>query len=313
MLGRTKGSLHTFVAPQASFAVNCWASLSKCSKLRVLDLSLVSESISFQSLNQTIRQLGELQELYLPRCSSSYEGHALSTNVRWPPQLRHLSLSGTVSSHFLWDMLRQPGNFPPTLFSLSILHSRLDHRSIKPLLSSLASFLSTVELRDLPAVKHGRFNSILEWLPNLIDLSIALDYIDVRFGNMPSDFSPSRWRESKPLQTLTLVSSGETSIDPSRSFSAVDLYALMDERFLGRLRYLNIAQSTQWASEQEGAEIGALELLLTGELDKETWIERRWHYGSIAPTNADMTYERWVSGTSVGRDMRPRLRILRNR
>lgn len=40
LLGRTKSSLEVFVAPQASFAINCWASLSKCSGLRVLDLSL---------------------------------------------------------------------------------------------------------------------------------------------------------------------------------------------------------------------------------------------------------------------------------
>jgi hypothetical protein len=78
-----------------------------------------------------------------------------------------------------------------------------------------------VELRDLPAVKHGRFNNVLDWLPNLLDLSIAVDYIDTRFGNMPPDYSAARWRESKPLQKLTLVSSGQTSIDPSRSFTAV--------------------------------------------------------------------------------------------
>jgi len=40
LLGRTKASLEVFVAPQASFAINCWASLSKCTRLRVLDLSL---------------------------------------------------------------------------------------------------------------------------------------------------------------------------------------------------------------------------------------------------------------------------------
>ncbi|KAF2034431.1 hypothetical protein EK21DRAFT_56775 [Setomelanomma holmii] len=312
LLGRTKSSLQVFIAPQASFAVNCWASLSKCTKLRVLDLSLVSECISFQSLNQTIRQLGDLRELYLPRCSSSYEGQALSMNVRWPPLLRHLSLSGSISASFLWDMLRQPGNFPPTLFSLSVLHCvGLDHRGIKPLLCNLES-LTVVELRDLPAVKHGRFNNVLNWLPNLVDLTVALDYIDSRFGNMPSDFSPCRWRESKPLQTLTLVTSGQTNIDPSRSFSAVDLYALIDERFLGRLRRLNIAQSTEWMTVQDDAEVGALELL-TEEVDRENWLERRWHYKDVVPTSRDITYERWITETQMGRRMRPRLRILKNR
>ncbi|CAO2657678.1 Nn.00g038040.m01.CDS01 [Neocucurbitaria sp. VM-36] len=314
LLGRTKASLQIFIAPQASFAINCWASLSKCVRLRVLDLSLVSECISFQSLNQTVRQLGDLRELYLPRCSSNYEGLTLSMNIRWPPKLQHLSLSGSVSGKFLWDMLRQPDNFPPTFASLSILHSpALDHQGIKSLLCNLAESLTTVELRDLPTIKQGRFNRVLDWLPHLVSLTVALDYIDTRFGNMPADFTPARWHESKPLQSLTLVTSGQTG-DPSRSFTAIDLYSLIDERFLGRLRYLDIAQSTDWESENEGAELGALENLLVEELDKENWMERRWHYEGLTVTGTtEMTYERWIRETRTGQKMRPRLRILRNR
>ncbi|KAH7078577.1 hypothetical protein FB567DRAFT_477378 [Paraphoma chrysanthemicola] len=313
LLGRTKSSLQTFIAPQASFAINCFASLSKCTKLLILDLSLVSECISFQSLNQTVRQLPLLRELYLPRCSSRNEANPNSgMNIQWPPALRHLSLSGSVSAAFLWDMLRQPAHFPPSMCSLSVVHCvGLDHRGIKPLLCNLGH-LTVVELRDLPAVKHGRFNSVLDWLPNLVQLTVALDYIDSRFGNMPPGFSASRWMEAKPLQTLTLVTSGQTGIDPSRSFTAVDLYALIDERFLGRLRYVNIAKSTEWMTVQEGAEVGALELLMD-ELDKENWLGRRWHYSSVGPTSTDMKYERWITETQTGRKMRPRLRILKNR
>jgi hypothetical protein len=100
-------------------------------------------------------------------------------SVRWPPQLQHLSLSGSVSWQFLSDMLRQPDNFPPSLHSLSVSHCPgLDSRGIKPLLQSLAGSLTVVELRDLPAVRHGRFNGVLDWLPNLTKLTVALDYID---------------------------------------------------------------------------------------------------------------------------------------
>jgi hypothetical protein len=166
LLGRVKPSMEVFIAPQASFAVNCWAALSKCTHLRVLDLSLVSEAISFQSLNQTIRQLPDLRELYLPRCNSSYVAKDTSMNVRWPPILEHLSLSGSVSGQFLWDMLRSPDNFPPTLASLSILHCPgLDHVGIRGLLTNLAPALTTVELRDLPAVKHG-----IQWRIGLVAL-----------------------------------------------------------------------------------------------------------------------------------------------
>lgn len=234
-------------------------------------------------------------------------------NVRWPPKLQHLSLSGSVSGKFLWDMLRQPDNFPPTFASLSILYSpALDHLGIRSLLCNLAESLTTVELRALPTVKQGRFNHVLDWLPNLTTLTIALDYIDTRFGNMPLGFTPARWRESKPLQRLSLVTSGQTG-DPSRSFAAIDLYSLIDERFLGRLRYLDIAQSTEWENENEGAELGALEQLLTEELDKENWMERRWHYEDLTSADStEMTYERWISETGMGKRMRPRMRILKD-
>jgi hypothetical protein len=185
-------------------------------------------------------------------------------------------------------------------------------QSIQPLLCSLASTLTVVQLQDLPAVKQGRFNAILDWLPNLVSLTIALDYIDMRFGYMPADFSPARWYEAKPLQSLTLVTSGRTG-DPSRSFTVTDLYALIDERFLGRLRYLSIAQSTEWENENEGGELEALKTLLVEELDKENWLEKRWHYKDVATMGMlHMSYEQWTTETTKGRKLGPRFRLLRN-
>lgn len=312
LLGRTKQGLQVFIAPQASFAVNCWASLSKCERLRILDLSLVSECISFQSLAQTLRRLGGVEAIYLPRCTNKDEAGALSINVRWPPKMQHLSLSGSIYGKFLWDLLRQPDHFPPSMRSLSILHSPgLDHTGIRPLLQNLETQLTTVELRDLPSVKHGRLNSVLEWLPNLTHLTIALDYIDSRFAHMPPDWHPSMWASARPLQELTLVTSGQTGIDPSRSFTAVDLYNLIDERYLGRLRWLNIAQSSEWENEHEGAEVGALEMLLRDDLDRESWEQRRWHYEGLE-WSGEGGWAEWVR-TAQGRRMGARLRVLRDR
>lgn len=209
-------------------------------------------------------------------------------------------------------MLRKPENFPPTLYSFSILHCpNLDHRGIRPLLSNISHSLTVVELRDLPTMRHGKLNSVLDWLPKLHTLTIALDYIDEAFGCMPTTFSPAHWAKAKPLHTLTIVACGQMGIEPARSFSAVDLYALIDERFLGRLRFLNIAKSTEWMNVSENAELGALEMLLTDELDKENWVGRRWHYADLPPMG-DLTYEQWVK-TEKGQKMRAKLRILKNR
>lgn len=310
LLGRTKASLQVFVAPQASFAVNCWASLSKCERLRVLDLSLVSECISFQSLAQTLRKLGGIERIYLPRCTTRDEAGALSINVRWPPKLQHLSLSGSIYGKFLWDLLRQPDHFPPSLYSLSISHSPgLDHTGIRPLLQSMSSSLTHAELHDLPHVKHGKLNGVLDWLPHLTHLTIALDYIDARFGHMPDSFTAANWELAKPLQHLTLVTSGQTGIDPSRCFTAVDLYTLLDERFLGRLRRLYISQTSEWENEQDGAEVGALEMLLCDDLDRENWENRRWHYADVVYGG---TFEEWRE-TGQGKRMRARLGMIKDR
>jgi hypothetical protein len=163
-------------------------------------------------------------------------------------------------------------------------------------------------------VKQGRLNGVLEWLPKLVSLTIALDYIDSRFGSMPMDFSQARWEEARPLTSLTLVSSGRQG-DPARSFTPTDLYSLIDERWLGCLRYLNVGVSTEWDKEYE-EELGALEYLLIEELDKENWVEGRWHYEdiwSLIGTTRNMDYEEWIHGTTLGRKMRPRFRLLQNR
>ena len=97
LLGRVKKRLEEFVAPQASFAyvmhlicgaqqsnsmrlariersfdssltfcrVNCLAALSKCSKLRRLDLSLVSEALSMIDLLRSTSLLPDLESLHL--------------------------------------------------------------------------------------------------------------------------------------------------------------------------------------------------------------------------------------------------------
>ena len=121
------------------------------------------------------------------------------------------------------------------------------------------------------------------------------------------------WPAARPLQSLTLVTSGQTSIDPSRCFTAVDLYTLIDDRYLGRLRYLNIAQSSEWENEQEGAEIGALEMLLIDDLDRENWEKRRWHYeGLDIPGGGALNYDDWRK-TPQGRRMGARMRMLKDR
>lgn len=67
LIGRTKGQLEEFVAPMATFSAHCFPALSKCTHLKVLDLSLVAEQPPLPDLFRTISHLQNLHTLRLPR------------------------------------------------------------------------------------------------------------------------------------------------------------------------------------------------------------------------------------------------------
>ncbi|KAL1971056.1 hypothetical protein VTN77DRAFT_7 [Rasamsonia byssochlamydoides] len=101
LLGRVKENLEVFIAPAASFSINCLASLSKCGNLRYLDLSLVNESIPFTSLKKAISHLQKLVTLRLPRSTILTDPERL----QWPPKLQRLQVGGTFKDNmhsFLW-------------------------------------------------------------------------------------------------------------------------------------------------------------------------------------------------------------------
>ncbi|KAF2741241.1 hypothetical protein EJ04DRAFT_423217 [Polyplosphaeria fusca] len=307
LLGRTKPSLEIFVAPQASFAVNCWASLSKCSRLRTLDLSLVSESISYQSLHQTMRQLSSLENIYLPRCNSSSDDSGLGPHdpyLSWPPNLKELGLAGNVHGRLIWGLRDASTSFPPTLHSLRVEHApRLSVESITSLFEKLENLLTNVVIRDLPLLRHGEMNDVLNVLPNLTSLTIATDYIDLAFGLMEESYTEADWAQSKPLQKLYLVSSVSYDVDPNLAFQPTDMFDLIDRRFLGRLRELRIQKSIGWGEVEDGAQVDAVELALR-DLDRENWYFGRWHYADVrGKWSRGMTYDKWRAGTRQGREM----------
>ena len=232
--------------------------------------------------------------------------------LHWPPHLQHLTMSGSVNGKFLWQMLRQPETFPSTLCSVSLLHCPgLDQNGIRPLLQNLADRLTTVELRDLPAVKHGKFNNVLAWLPALRQLTIAVDYIDEAFGRRPKEFTAdSHWQFAQPLQELRLVTSGQQEMDPRNAFTLVDMWDLIDTRYLGRLRRLYVAASTGWERVDDGDLWETVRIHLFA-LDQENWEKRRWHYENLRGVPEGMAYNTWLE-TSEGWRNRPRAQVLRN-
>jgi hypothetical protein len=98
LLGRLKGNLIEFTAPQASFSINSFAALSKCTQLTFLNLSLMSASVSTKLLFQTLQSLTHLEILFFPR--TSIQNHQLDKDgYIWPSALKTLHFAGGTISN----------------------------------------------------------------------------------------------------------------------------------------------------------------------------------------------------------------------
>ncbi|GAM87035.1 hypothetical protein ANO11243_050560 [Dothideomycetidae sp. 11243] len=177
LLGRTKYSLERFAAPQASFSLNCFPALGKCSLLTYLDLSLVSEATSLSTLFDTVADLPRLKELHLPR-SAGFGVTVDPADIHWPPALETLGLSGGLDSSFWLGRFQ----FPKSLTGISVTHCpKLDGDCMNGFLATLASAasprLKSLTFAHLLHLDHQSLDSVLYLIPHLSSLSVSLDYV----------------------------------------------------------------------------------------------------------------------------------------
>ncbi|CAF9927658.1 MAG: hypothetical protein ALECFALPRED_003806 [Alectoria fallacina] len=246
LLGRVKTRLEEFVAPQASFAVNCLAALSKCSNLRHLDLSFVSESISMTDLLRSTSLLSKLESLHLPR-SSAHDASRDIMICSWPASLRELHISGGIHDEALVSL----GTLPSSVSSLSIRNCpHLSMVSIGTILKTKGSQLHHLEVvAPIPALArdHKPLSGYMEYVPNLRSLKISLDFISRSFMLLENDKA-----DRYPLRQLDL-----DCFDPAdcEAFNAYDLWAAIayDNGF-GRVRKVRVHRRLGWAASEEGTE-----------------------------------------------------------
>ncbi|OBT77744.1 hypothetical protein VF21_03816 [Pseudogymnoascus sp. 05NY08] len=218
LLGRLKGSLEEFVAPQASFSINSFAALAKCKNLKFLNLSLMSASISIRVLFQTLKSLDKLETLFFPRTSNQDEGRA--SPYDWPPKLQALHIAGGVDDYFL----------------------RVHATNIP---SALQEFLLTVgpQLRHLtlrhPLIKlpPGVLNGVLQWCPNLVALRISVDYVS-------DALLESNGVKRHPLRVLELDCSN--SADAEVGISPDSIWLAIDNGYLPDLRSIIVNARLAW-------------------------------------------------------------------
>lgn len=273
LLGRTKASLEEFVAPQASFAINCYPALSKCSKLRALDLSLVSESASLQTLFNTVRHLENLTTLRLPR-SSGFGPKVEPNSIVWPPRLERLYLSGGIDAHFLYGVV----HFPDTLHELTIEHCPLAKgHAIRQLLETIAREqvpLRYIRISHMPRLGTNSLDHVLALFPNLERLSVSIDYVTPALFDLSFQHPSSLNNHS--LRVLELTNSGNPGVEDK--LSPLDIMIAIDEGSLPALRQLRVAKSLSWTHSGMAEDLDALGDVLQ-EASRRDYDERKGVFG----------------------------------
>lgn len=252
LLGRTKDNLEVFVAPQASFAINCFPALAKCKRLRQLDLSLVTEIASLQILFKTVRGLHNLKELRLPR-GSGFGAKPNADDIVWPPTLERLFLSGAIDAHFLYGVVK----LPTTLRELAIEHCPLAKgHAVRQFLETISRegiHLKYLKLSHLPQLADTALDYVLTLLPSLQILSISVDYISPNLIDQEwNDLAPGTLR----IRTLELTNSGNPGAEDK--LSPLDIMIAMEEGSLSDLREVRVAKSLGWHHSSTAGELDAL-------------------------------------------------------
>jgi hypothetical protein len=261
LLGRLKGNIEEFVAPQASFAINSFAALSKCTKLRHLDLSLISASISNKLLFQTLKSLRELETLFFPRSSSHDQEHYTGVAYFWPPKLYALHLAGGVDSHFLRTHLV---NAPHSLQRLSIQHcSQVFRPALVDMLQTLGPQLQHLTIRHpMQQLWVGALDSVLGECPSLTALRISADFVSDKM------FSALYVQSPHPLRILDIECSPTAGADVGVSANAI--YDAVEDGRLPDLRSVRVSARLAWGA-TEGTRTDASDL---GEILEEAEMER---------------------------------------
>ena len=258
LLGRLKHNIEAFIAPQASFAINSFAALSKCTQLRYLDLSLISASIPPKLLFQTLLALQNLEVLFFPRSSGPQTDDATEPYA-WPPKLKALHLAGWIDSKFLRTHVTQA---PVSLERLSIQHCpQVYSEALLEALSILGDRLKHLTIRHpMPKLQVGVLDHILLLCPNLLALRISADYISsALFLSIEN---------GHPLQILDLDCSGTAGTDVEIAPSSV--YDAVEEERLPDLRSVRVSARLAWAAtatlRQDVADL--VEILEEGEMER---------------------------------------------
>ncbi|KAK7204228.1 hypothetical protein BZA70DRAFT_281851 [Myxozyma melibiosi] len=256
LLRRCSKTVEEFYAPQTSFGYAPLISVRHCMNLRVLDLSLVSETVDLRELFQAIKNLQKLTVLNFPR--SSVFCVDFDDNL-WPPNLSTLGLAGGISDDFLLTT-----RFPDTITELTMAHCpfvKMD--AVKSLLRQLGPTLTALRITfPMPALGFNALDTALSLCPRLYRFIVSTDYITHRMLSSENCFT------DHPLEILELDCSG--MLGQSHKIQADDIALAILEGRLPKLRIVRASIKLGWSKDDE--EVSELIEVLSEKEDGGLWI-----------------------------------------
>lgn len=176
-LMRACPNLREFYAPQAAFTPYMMQAVPFLTQLRVMDLACCIERFEISRLINHCASLRHLHTFRYPRCSVS----TLYPIKGYPPNLRHFSLRGGLKDDFVMKMAG-PGHPHLSIESLQVIYApAITAPPILKLISTLRGLQHLEISWPLMRFNHNALDSLLDLVPGLTSLVIAVDYISPRF------------------------------------------------------------------------------------------------------------------------------------
>lgn len=249
LLKRSRPFLEAFTAPQTSFGLAPLIALRSCTHLKVLDLRLVSETLNLDELFQSIKQLQNLKHLSFPRSSIEINDYK---NVKWPPQLQFLRVSGGISDDFLMQ-----SDFPDSISQMEFAHCpKVKHCGFQHLLFKVGPNLRSLKIQfPMPGLQSNSLDIIFTYCPNLVVLEVSLDYMSSNFFD---DELLPLLPEPRPLRILYIDSSG--MLGTTDKLDPLDLALALEENRLPHLKFVRCTAKLGWDPKSDGVSFVADEL-----------------------------------------------------
>lgn len=249
LLKRSRPYLEAFTAPQTSFGLGPLMALRGCEHLKVLDLRLVSETLNLEELFHSIRLLNNLTHLSFPRSSLEIDNY---TNVKWPPKLEYLRVSGGISDDFLMQ-----SEFPQTISHMEFAHCpKVRHVGFQHFLFNVGHNLKSLRIQfPMPCLQANSLDIVFTYCPNLWVLEVSVDYMSAEFFDEES-LPPLPY--PRPLRTLYIDSSG--MLGTTDKLDPLDLAVALGDNRLPHLKNVRCTAKLGWDPKSDGVSYIANEL-----------------------------------------------------